>query len=164
LPEEVTKARSPTPGLANAPPEAAHPLDQSSPAPDFDLHGHAMKLKLAIKPPRRIAAGVALEAPLVVTLGTSKPQEEDQDYDPESELGGTWAFLSLVSEDRRQPLAPPRTSLMTGSKSDSVHITYPSSTDHEPEDNPLAYSSFRDIKITKAGKYCFMISLVDLNR
>ena len=129
------------------------------------------EMRLAISPPSRVAAGVALNAPLVVTFDASKLRQRcDPTQEDDPDISGLFAFLSLVTEDRRQSLAPPQNQsvpdpqLMLGRKSDSVHLANPLDPDQEPEDDHFAWASFSDIAITRPGRYCFKISVIDLNR
>ena len=126
-------------------------------------------MKLAIAPPKRVAAGVALNAPLVVTFDTSKLRgRRDRHQEETLEMSGFWAFLSLVSEDCGHSLAPPDKDLppsqplLLGKKMDSVHIVPPGA--QQEREDLFAYASFPNVAVTARGRFCLMVSIIDCNR
>jgi hypothetical protein len=134
-----------------------------------DLEAHAVgdlpfDMELAISPPSRVAVGITLDTPLVVTFNASemrgrRASEEEQGF----EMEGIWAFLSLVTEDRSRSLAPPRDDLVRGKRVDSVHRLHRDE-EQDAKNETVAYASFPDIAITKPGRYCFRVSVIDINR
>ena len=124
-----------------------------------DIADFPYEMELAVGAPSRMAAGVALNAPLVVTFDASRLRGgRDAKQTEEPELSGIFAFLSLMSEDRREHIAPPDDQLLRGKKTDSVHLQ------ELENDDTLAYAAFPNVAITKTGRYCFMISVIDINR
>jgi hypothetical protein len=117
--------------------------------PGFDM-------ELAVRPPQRIAAGVTLETPLVITFKT--PSVEQRSTPDPQDLSGKWANLSLVS-DRKQKVAPPQGDLLLGRLSDSIHPL-----DTADDRQPFAYAAFSGVSITRPGRYCFQVNIIDMTR
>ena len=116
-------------------------------------------MELAVAPPRRIAAGVKLEKPLVVTFSVSKAKHRA--FVPGTDLSGIWVFVSLMTEDRRQSLAPPQSGLLKGQTTDSIH---PIPREEVGEEQPFAYATFPGLEITRPGRYCFKVNIIDMNQ
>lgn len=118
-------------------------------------------MELAITPPRRIAAGVKLETPIVVTFSPSKLKKRALVPGESKDLSGVWAFVSLMTEDRSLSLAPPQTDLLRGHMADSIH---PIAHDDGREEQPFAYATFPGLEITRPGRYCFRVNIIDMNQ
>jgi hypothetical protein len=125
-------------------------------------------MELAIAPPPKIAAGVMLEIPIVVTFSAATSPEdgkqENQDGNEPIVLGdlsGVWAFVSLTTPDMEQSLAPPRTDLLRGRTADSIH---PINEEQDGERPTLAYATFSDIAISEPGQYRLKVNIIDMNR
>ncbi|EXJ94028.1 hypothetical protein A1O1_02421 [Capronia coronata CBS 617.96] len=120
-------------------------------------------MELAIAPPSKVAAGVSLHLPVVVTFTTAAALEEGT-LEHESyalpDLSGVWAFVSLTTPDMQQSLAPPRTDLLRGRTADSIH---PVHQDQEGDRPTLAYATFRELMITQPGRYRIKINIIDMN-
>ncbi|RMZ83901.1 hypothetical protein DV737_g1455, partial [Chaetothyriales sp. CBS 132003] len=121
-------------------------------------------MQLAIPPPNRIAAGVALKKPLVVTFSASSlvGQGHSSKRDQDVGVSGIWAILSLWTEDRRRNLAPPDTQLMQGTKTASVQLAVPGDSRQQLDKGIYAYVTFPGITITQPGRYCLMPSSTTL--
>jgi hypothetical protein len=130
-----------------------------SPAEGVDEHPYEMEL--AITPPRLIAAGVKLELPLVVTFRPSSVRRQVRGGREVSDFSGVWAFVSLMTEDRRESLAPPQKDLLRGHVSDSIH---PLEQEEATEGQPFAYAKFPELAITRPGRYCFRVNIIDMNQ
>lgn len=119
-------------------------------------------MHLAVAPPETLAVGVALTSPVLVTFEVSDAAKENDNEDPSSiDFSGCWAFLSLVSADRKQILAPPRKDLLEGTITDSIHELDP------PQDGAsqiIGYAAFKHLKILEPGRYCFGVNVVDMNK
>ena len=127
------------------------------------------KMHLAVAPPKIIVAGVALSSPVLVTFEIpDDPEGKDSDELGSIDFNGCWAFLSLVAEDRKEVLAPPRKDLLEGSITDSIHeLDSPqqgSSSSSNNNNHIIGYAAFKDLKISETGSYCFGVSIVDMNR
>jgi hypothetical protein len=118
-------------------------------------------MELATAPPRRMAAGVTLEAPLVVTFSTSTPRRRESTVNDPTNLSGVWAYVSLMNEDRSESLAPPQNDLLRGRTLDSIH---PITQRGGGQTQPFAYATFPDLSITRPGRYCFKVNVIDMNR
>ncbi len=125
-------------------------------------------MELAIAPPPKIAAGVTLQIPIVVTFSTTTtPGDEKQESQGAHEpvvlpdLSGVWAIVSLTTPDMEQSLAPPRTDLLRGRTADSIH---PINEEQDGERRTLAYATFSDIVITEPGQYRLKVNIIDMNR
>ena len=125
------------------------------------------KMHLAVAPPKTIVAGVALTSPVLVTFEIPEvPDGKDSDEVGSIDFNGCWAFLSLVAEDRKEVLAPPRKDLLEGSITDSIHeLDSPQQGSSSSNNNHIiGYAAFKDLKISETGNYCFGVSIVDMNR
>ncbi|RMZ77211.1 hypothetical protein DV738_g4516, partial [Chaetothyriales sp. CBS 135597] len=122
-------------------------------------------MQLAIAPPDRIAAGIALRKPLVVTFSASSLAGQNQlsENDLEGGVAGIWAILSLWTEDRQRNLAPPDDQLMQGTKTASVQFAVPEDPKQGLDKDIYAYMTFPGITIMQPGRYCLMVSICDLN-
>lgn len=124
-------------------------------------------MHLAVAPPKTIVAGVALTSPVLVTFEIPEvPEGKDSDEVRSIDFNGCWAFLSLVAEDRKEVLAPPRKDLLEGSITDSIHeLDSPQQGSSSSSNNHIiGYAAFKDLKISETGSYCFGVSIVDMNR
>jgi hypothetical protein len=121
-------------------------------------------MELAIAPPSRIAAGISLQIPLVVTFttGTQTDKGEPENSEPLvlPDLSGVWAFVSLTTPDMQQSLAPPQTDLLRGRTADSIHPVY---AEQEGESATIAYATFPELAITKPGQYRIKVNIIDMN-
>ncbi|KIW39091.1 uncharacterized protein PV06_08902 [Exophiala oligosperma] len=129
-------------------------------------------MELAIGPPSRIAAGVPIESPIVVTFAAAKPEnyktkdESDDDFEDVegmmiADFDGVWVLVSLTTPQMDQSLAPPRTDLLRGRTADSIHAI---SQEQEGDIPTLAYATFTDIVITEPGRYRIKVYIIDMNR
>lgn len=115
-------------------------------------------MNLAVAPPPKVKVGVALDAPLVVTLSAARDRQPDvPGADQNIDMSGIWAFLSLVTEDMRS-LAPPRVDLLSGNLADAIHPLLAPTKD---EQRPFAYVTFPDLAVNEAGRYRFKVTLID---
>lgn len=124
---------------------------------------HPYEMELAVAPPSKIAAGVSLHLPVVVTFTTATAPDDGKDEDEVfalPELSGVWAFLSLTTPDMQQSLAPPRTDLLRGRTADSLHLVHQ---DQQSDRPTLAYATFRELVITQPGRYRFRVNIIDMN-
>lgn len=127
-------------------------------------------MELAIAPPARVAAGVMLDRPLVVTFSTSTPAVAEELIEEGTlekgqpmalpGLSGIWAFLSLTSPDMQESIAPPRTDLLQGRTADSIHPVYQ---EQEGEHATIAYATFPELVITQPGQYRIKVNIIDMN-
>ncbi|MCJ1283504.1 hypothetical protein MMC26_002834 [Xylographa opegraphella] len=113
-------------------------------------------MRIIIEPPLRARPGEVLTPPLVMSLendsGTNSPAREP--VDPAL----LWAVVSVVSEDDRTPLAPPRTDLLRGTIADSVHPLTPP--DHAGQ---IGLVAFPNLIIREPGRYRLRVSLIKMN-
>ena len=121
-------------------------------------------MELAIAPPSRIAAGVALHMPLVVTFTTATStnigKQENGATITLPNLSGVWAFVSLTTPDMQQSLAPPRTDLLRGNIADSLHPVHREQAGERPT---IAYARFPGLAITQPGRYRIKVNIIDMN-
>lgn len=119
-------------------------------------------MDMVIRPLIAIRPGVVMHPPIVVALkaGASR-SERNLAYRNVGDVSGIWAFISLVTEDRNQSLAPPRTDLLLGRTVDSIRPFF----DESDAENPtVGYAVFADLAIAEPGRYCLKISLIDMDR
>ncbi|OAL28481.1 hypothetical protein AYO20_09429 [Fonsecaea nubica] len=121
-------------------------------------------MELAVAPPSRVAAGVTLETPLVVTFlgppSTSDDKCENEEAFTLAETSGIWVFLSLTTPDMQESLAPPREDLLCGSRADSIHALCE---EQEGERPTIAYAMFPGLVITQPGTYRIKVNIIDMN-
>ncbi|KAK5317900.1 hypothetical protein LTR93_008541 [Exophiala xenobiotica] len=124
-------------------------------------------MELAVAPPPKIAAGVILEIPIVVTFSAATSPEDGKQENQDGkepivlgDLSGVWAFVSLTTPDMEQSLAPPRTDLLRGRTADSIH---PINEEQDGERPTLAYATFSDIVISEPGQYRLKVNIIDMN-
>ena len=119
-------------------------------------------MELALSPPEFVAAGIPLEPPVVVTFTTSETEKRrSSEARRLDDVTGVWAFVSLMSADQSQSLAPPRTDLLLGRTTDSIHPVYQR---QDGEAQTIGYATFTDLAVSEPGRYCFRINLVDMNK
>lgn len=76
------------------------------------------------------------------------------------DLSGVWAFLSLTTPDMQESLVPPRTDLLQGRTSDSIHPIH----QEQQVDRPMiAYATFPELMITQPGSYRIRVNIIDMN-
>jgi hypothetical protein len=121
-------------------------------------------MEFAVVPPSRVAAGVRLRYPLVVTFssGSSPPRDKHAIWTPcvLRDLSGIWVFLSLTTADTRENLAPPREDLFSGKRADSIH---PVQLEQMGDRPTLAFATFPDLVFTKTGRYRIRVNIIDMN-
>ncbi|EXJ76125.1 uncharacterized protein A1O5_00633 [Cladophialophora psammophila CBS 110553] len=121
-------------------------------------------MELAVAPPARVAAGVKLGTPLVVTFSGPAPIADDKRENGEvftlPDLSGIWVFLSLTTPDMQESLAPPREDLLCGRTADSIHAICE---EQEGERPPIAYATFPGLMITQPGTYRIKVNIIDMN-
>jgi hypothetical protein len=119
-------------------------------------------MDLVIRPVPAIRPGVVMHPPIVLALkAPASRSERDRAYRDIGDVSGIWVFVSLVSEDQRQSLAPPRNDLLTGSVAGCIR---PVLDESDPEDLTVGYAVFSDLAIAEPGTYCLKISLIDMDR
>jgi hypothetical protein len=122
------------------------------------------RMHLAVAPPKTIIAGVVLTSPVLVTFEISESaKDKDGDELASVDFNGCWAFLSLVAEDRKEVLAPPRKDLLEGIITDSIH-ELDSPQQGSSSNQIIGYAAFKDLKISETGSYCFGVNIVDMNK
>lgn len=120
-------------------------------------------MHLAVAPPKTIVAGVALTSPVLLTFEISDAAKgQNSDNSTSFDFNGCWAFLSLVAEDRKEVLAPPRKDLLEGGITDSIHEL--DSPQQGSSSQIVGYAAFKDLKISETGRYCFGVNVVDMNK
>jgi hypothetical protein len=121
-------------------------------------------MEFAVVPPPRVAAGVPLRNPLVVTFsgGSVAPADKRAIWAPcvLPDLSGIWVFLSLTTAETRENLAPPREDLFSGKRADSIHPVHLEQRGQRPT---LAVATFPDLVINKPGRYRIRVNIIDMN-
>jgi hypothetical protein len=150
--------------------EVDQPPSPSRSAVDFNSQAEVgslawlSKMHLAVAPPKTIVAGVPLTSPVLVTFEISETTKgKDGDELSSIDFHGCWAFLSLVAEDRKQVLAPPRKDLLEGIITDSIHEIESPQQGSSSSNQIIGYAAFKDLKISETGSYCFGVNIVDMN-
>ena len=119
-------------------------------------------MDLVIRPVAAIRPGVVMQPPIVLALkAPASRSERESFYRDIGDVSGIWAFVSLVSEDQSQSLAPPRNDLLIGSVAGCIR---PAVDESDPEDLTVGYAVFANLAIAEPGTYCLKISLIDMDR
>lgn len=143
--------------IAPASPPSTPPLLAE---PSFTLEGgEPYQMAFVIQPRPSVRTGSTLFPPLIVAV---QPRELKRHSDAREigNMGGVWAFASLVTDDATATLAPPRTELLIGRTADSIHIA-PSQPGSDHPDS--GYAVFSDLAITQPGRYRIRVSLIDMD-
>lgn len=127
-----------------------------------ESQGSPYAMEMVLAPPRRIAVGETFGAPLVVTVSARRRRgRRASETQQISDLNGIWAFLSLITADGKESLAPPRHDLLKGNITDTIH---PLSTVPQTDEDPFAYVTFPGLRINEPGRYRFKVNLIDTTR
>ena len=122
-------------------------------------------MELAVAPPPRVAAGVSLETPLVVTFsGLSRnPRNEWQSSGQVftlAHLSAIWVYLSLTTVDMEETLITRREDLFCGKRADSVHRLY---CEQDEDRSMVGYAAFADLVISQPGRYRIKVNIIDMD-
>ncbi|KAL8730161.1 MAG: hypothetical protein Q9166_004244 [cf. Caloplaca sp. 2 TL-2023] len=110
-------------------------------------------MQIVIQPPGEARPGNILMPPTTISLrshGTSRHEEELGE-----DINSYWVFVSVVSADGMVALAPPSTTLLSGTLTDSIHEGR--LTEHERD---IGHSSFQNLVINQAGDFRLRFSLI----
>ncbi|KAL8762676.1 MAG: hypothetical protein Q9184_001383 [Pyrenodesmia sp. 2 TL-2023] len=111
------------------------------------------QMHIIIEPPIEARPGNTLVPPVVVAL---RAREIEEDGEARAEdLSSYWASVSLVSADGLVALAPPSTTLLSGSLVDSIRE--PDSTEGE---SVVGYVLFQNLIINQPGDFRLRVSLL----
>lgn len=158
-------SRSPSPPSTSLPVPVRSTSDAKDHSPVDECKGEEasdITMELELGPPSRVVAGLQLSSPIVVVLKSPKAKAAASDSGTQGQnLGGIWAYLSLMSADGRTSLSPPRTDLLLGQPVASVH-KYPESS--MVDNTAFAYAKFPGLSITAPGSYRLRINIIDMHR
>ncbi|KAL8834497.1 MAG: hypothetical protein Q9170_003732 [Blastenia crenularia] len=115
----------------------------------------AYHMRIIIEPPTEAHPGNILYPPPTICLRAHEDCQEGEDL--AEDLSSFWAFVSVVSDDGMVALAPPSTTLISGSLVDSVHKVDPL----EDEDE-IGYFLFPSLRINQPGSFRLRISLLHM--
>lgn len=119
-----------------------------------DHHGalSPYRMHIIIQPPREARPGHNLVPPLTIFL---RARNTDQDHEAVAEdTSSYWASVSLVSEDGMIALAPPSTTLLSGTLVDSIREPDPAE-----DEGGIGYVLFERLAINQPGNFRLRISL-----
>ena len=117
-----------------------------------DVELNVYKMHILIQPPVESRPGSILRQPTVVSLrkvGVSHREGLSTD------INGYWAFVSVVSEDGMVALAPPSTSLISG----TIAVHEGRSTEAEED---VGHLEFPNLAINQTGRFRLRISLLQM--
>ncbi|KAL8708491.1 MAG: hypothetical protein Q9220_006649 [cf. Caloplaca sp. 1 TL-2023] len=118
-----------------------------------DPESHQMNV--IVQPPLDVRCGDVLSPPISVSLQIGDgPTAREGDSKDTSRY---WAVASLVSTDGLTALAPPSTSLLTGTVADSVHearLTH--------DERAVGYFRYGNLMINQPGDYRLRFSLMQM--
>lgn len=119
-------------------------------------------MDLLVPPLSAVRPGDVFSPPVVVALKVPASQAGRNSARRDvGDVSGIWAIVSLVTEDRNDSLAPPRSDLLMGRTVASIR---PAFNESDPEDPTVGYAIFPDLAIAEPGTYCLKISLIDMDR
>lgn len=114
------------------------------------------QMQIIIQPPREARPGDILSPPLTICLRTLEDSEEAERL--MEDLGNYWASISVVSEDGMIALAPPSTTLMSGTLVDSVREA-----DQTEDERETGYLLFQNVSIHQRGNFRLRVSLMQMS-
>lgn len=120
-----------------------------------DVESDVYEMQIVIQPPAETRPGNILRPPTVVSLRKVGASHREEGLS--TDINGYWAFVSVVSEDGLVALAPPSTSLISGTLADSVHegrLT-------EAEED-VGHLAFPNLAINQIGRFRLHISLLQM--
>ncbi|KAL8920323.1 MAG: hypothetical protein Q9172_004555 [Xanthocarpia lactea] len=118
-----------------------------------ELESDRYEMHIIIQPPHETRPGDTLTPPLIVSLrsnGASLTEEGTI-----ADIDSYWAFVSVVSEDGLVALAPPSTSLLSGTLADSVHGACLTEAERD-----VGHLSFQNLVINQPGRFRLRVSLL----
>lgn len=120
-----------------------------------DVEPDVYEMHIVIQPPVESRPGNILRQPTVVSLrkvGASRREERLS-----TNINGYWAFVSVVSEDGLVALAPPSTSLISGTIANSVHEGRATEAEED-----VGHLTFPNLAINQTGRFRLRISLLQM--
>ncbi|KAL8884413.1 MAG: hypothetical protein Q9192_006854, partial [Flavoplaca navasiana] len=120
-----------------------------------NVESDVYEMHILIQPPVESRPGNILRPPTVVSLRKVGASHREEGLS--TDIIGYWAFVSVVSEDGLVALAPPSTSLISGTLAKSVH--HGRLTEAEEDVGHLA---FPNLAINQTGRFRLRISLLQM--
>lgn len=110
-------------------------------------------MHIDVQPPSEARSGNVLDPPTRISL---RPHGVERGEEVRiADISGYWAFISVVSEDGTTTLAPPSTSLLSGTLVAPVHEACPNGDEQE-----AGHLSFENLTINQPGNFRLRISLL----
>ena len=150
-------------------PRSPRPTD-ASPRPDgilLDKRG-AMDMRIISHPSRECYQDEVLQPALTIRIRRASSAERS--CGPEFDMTRMWAMASLVDEETRETLAPPREDLLRGQLTRSTYMESASSEANEgvasAETAEIteggSFVTFSDLAILEPGRYRIRLTLVEM--
>ncbi|KAI4251206.1 MAG: hypothetical protein LQ352_004995 [Teloschistes flavicans] len=111
-------------------------------------------MHILVQPPHEARSGHVLTPATTVSLRSH--QSDGEGENAADKVAGCWAFVSVVTEDGSTSLAPPSTTLLSGTLVDSVRET----SSHNEDDEEVGRILLENITINQPGEYRLHISLL----
>ena len=156
--------------LAHLPPSDYHQgptAHQSDGVVADETNGRGMesspfRMHIVLRPRPATRPNVAMNPPFVIAVNAPTAASERELYGRGvGDVTGVWVFVSLVTGDGTQTLAPPRDDLLLGRRADSIHPVFE---EPGPEEVTVGYAVFSDLSISEPGSFCLRASLIDMDR
>ena len=115
------------------------------------------QMHISIEPPREARPGGILVPPLAISVRVREAFQGSGDRG--EDLNSYWASVSVVSEDGMVALAPPSTSLLSGTLVDSVRET---ALEQEENESEIGFFLFQNLRIHEPGNFRLRVSLLHM--
>lgn len=113
------------------------------------------EMHIIIQPPVESRPGNTLTPPTIVSLRRNGASQTEERLS--ADINSYWAFVSVVSEDGLVALAPPSTSLLSGTLADSVHEARLTEAEGD-----VGHLAFQNLAINQPGRFRLRISLLQM--
>ena len=113
------------------------------------------EMQIVIQPPVELRPGNILRPPTVVSLRKVGASHREEGLN--TDINGYWAFVSVVSEEGLVALAPPSTSLISGTLANSVHHGRLTAAEDD-----VGHLAFLNLAINQTGRFRLRISLLQM--
>ncbi|KAL8847878.1 MAG: hypothetical protein Q9221_007089 [Calogaya cf. arnoldii] len=120
-----------------------------------DVASILYQMHIIIQPPVESRPGNTLAPPLIISLRRNDTSQTEERLS--ADINSYWAFVSVVSEDGLSALAPPSTSLLSGTLADLVHEARLTEAEGD-----VGHIAFQNLALNQPGRFRLRISLLQM--